>query len=239
MTADFATMAGLEGVPAALAGARDAVDSLLRDRGHRRTTATVTAAALLNGASASARLEGSRSTLSDLQEGSADKLAVASARLSAELLSLVPVVVRSPLQAVARMHALAAAGLVDDAELGRPLPRPGLAIALQDLARRLLAPTDAPAIAVAALAHAEVMRLAPFTVANGLVARGLERLLLVARGVDPASVTVPEAGHLALSAEYADALSAYSRADPAGQRRWLYHAVAAITRGVELSPLNQ
>src|SRR4051812_8748233 len=186
------TWCGLEGVPSALAAARDAVDIRLRDRGHRRTTPDLTTESLLRGAAASASLEGSTTDLDSLRSGSGDQVAMAAARVNAELLALVPVVSRSPLQALARLHALAAAGSVPDDELGRPRPAQGVAARLQALSEVLIAETSAPAIAVAGVAHAEVATVAPFGSANGLVARALERLVLVARGVDPTSVVVPE-----------------------------------------------
>src|SRR6478735_7485051 len=111
-----------EGVLSALAAARDAVDARLRDRGLRRTTPEVTAESLLRGAAASAELEGSASNLEDLRAGGGDAVAIAAARVNGELLALVPVVSRSPLQAMARLHALAAAGSVSDDALGRPRP---------------------------------------------------------------------------------------------------------------------
>jgi hypothetical protein len=236
---DFATEASMEGLPAALAAARDGIDALLRDRGLRRTTPDVTSASLLAGAVASAALEGSRSSLDEVRSGDADEVATGAVRMSAELLAQLPVLARSPLQALARMHALAARGTVEDRFLGRPRAEAGLASRLQLLARRLLQPTDAPAIAVAALAHAELVAMAPFVTANGLVARATERLVLVSRRVDPASVTVPEAGHLAMSEEYDAALRAYRDGGAGGRRRWLLHAAAAITYGASRSPLLQ
>ncbi|MEP6665175.1 MAG: oxidoreductase [Nocardioidaceae bacterium] len=234
---DFARWASLEGVPSALAAARDGVDVLLRDRGLRRTTADLTAESLLRGAAASAELEGSTVDLQMLRAGNADDIAMAAARLNAGLLPLVPVVKRSPLQAIARLHTVAASGWVADEALGRPRPEPGLADRLQQLSGALLATTQAPAIAVAGLCHAEIATLAPFETANGLVARAFERLVLVARGVDPTSMVVPEAGHLALEASYRSALIAYGEGGPAGRQAWLLHVAAALTRGVEASPL--
>lgn len=235
----YGAAAALEGVPSALAAARDGVDSLLRDRGLRRTTPAVTAEALLRGAVASARLAGSDSSSAEIRSGGGDALARAAVRLNTGLLKLVPVVGRSPLEALARLHTLAATGLAPDAELGRPRPDPEAAVALRRLAAQLLRPTSAPAIAVAALAHAEVAAGAPFTVANDLVARALERLLLVARGVDPTSVVVPESGHQALADGYAAALAAYRVGDPAGLRGWLFHSCAALGHGVADSPLRR
>src|SRR3546814_13303006 len=62
------------------------------------------------------------------------------------------------------------------------------------------APTDAPAMLVAAIVHADLITAAPFASHNGIVARAAERLVLVARGVDEKSLLVPEAGHLELRA---------------------------------------
>jgi hypothetical protein len=228
----------LEGVPSALAAARDAVDALLRDRGHRRTTPDVTAESLLRGAAASATLEGSSTDLDALRGGAADLVAMRAARLNAGLLALVPVVGRAPLQALARLHTLAAAGVTPAESLGRPRPGDLAADRLRALSAMLLAPTAAPALAVAALTHAEIVTVAPFTSANGLVARAMERLLLVARGVDPTSVTVPEAGHLAAGESYLGALAAYAERTHEGSRAWLLYAADALVAAAEASPLN-
>jgi hypothetical protein len=234
----FGSVAALEGVPSALAAARDGVDALLRDRGRARTTPADTAEALLRGAVASARLAGSQTTLDDARRGRGDAMTQAALRLNAGLLALAPVVSRSPLQAFARMHALAAAGLVPDADLGRPRPDLSASATLRRLAELLLRPTAAPGIAVAALAHAELVRSQPFGVANDLVARALERLLLVATGVDPASVTVPEGGHLRMGPEYAEALDIVTVDRAQGERRWLLYSCVALGRGLEDSPLG-
>jgi len=234
----FGAAAALDGVPSALAAARDGIDALLRDRGLRRTTPAVTAESLLRGAVASAQLEGSESTLDDVRRGAGDGYARAAVRLNTGLLALVPVIARSPLEAFARMHTLAAAGLAPEADLGRPRPDAAAALVLRRLATRLLAPTTAPGIAVAALAHAELAVAAPFGVANDVVARALERLLLVVRGVDPASVTVPEAGHRQMGTRYRDALAAYRTGDAPGLRTWLVYSCAALSTGVAESPLR-
>ncbi len=233
-----------EGVPSALAAARDSIDALLRDRGLRRTTPELTTESLLRGAAASGLLEvaadggvaGSTAAcvlaaaVDRLGSGAAEPPLVAAARLNAGVLALVPVVRRSPLQALARLHVLAAAGSCSDDLLGRPRPDPEVARRLQRLSAQLVAPSRAPAIAVAALAHAEVATLAPFARDNALVGRALERLLLVARGVDPSSMVVPEAGHLALVPRYRSGLEAYAGGAAAGRREWLLYACAAVGR---------
>ena len=116
----FAEAGRLEGVPSAFAGTRDGIDLLLRDRGLRKISPDATARSLLWGAAATASLEGSRVEPDDLAAGAGDPTARAALRLSTELLALVPTWRSAPLQAIARIHALAAAGSVDDAALGRP-----------------------------------------------------------------------------------------------------------------------
>lgn len=235
---DIATYAGLEGVPSALAAARDGVDALLTDRGLPRTSSEVAAEALLRGAAASARLAGSGTDLQQLRVGQGDATASAAARLNAGLLALVPVVGRSPLQMFARLHTLAARGSVEPDRLGRPRDTDGSAQRLQALSVALRAPVSVPAMALAAVAHAEIAAYRPFQCGNGLVARALERLVLVSRGVDPASVLVPEAGHLTLEPAYRPGLERYAAGSAAGRRDWLLHCAEAYTIAAELSPLH-
>ena len=232
----LAWLSSLEGVPSGFAAARDGVDAMLRDRGMRRTTPEQTAESLLRGAHASAVLEGSGSSLEEVRDGAGDEVAQAGLRVSAELLSLVPVLARSPLQAFARLHALAGSGVVDDERLGRPGSGEA-ADRLATLARSLLS-TAEPAMLVAAVAHAEIATVAPFASHNGIVARAVERLLLVARGVDPASLVVPEAGHLLLRREYESNLRGYGSGSRAGVHSWLLYAAEAYARGAESSPLQ-
>ena len=152
-------------------------------------------------------------------------------RVSTELLSLVPVMGRTPLQAFARLHSLT----------GGPTPgQPRSAEAaerLQSLSKALLA-TSSPGLVVAALVHAELASVAPFASHNGIVARAAERLVMVARGVDPASLVVPEAGHLALRAAYESNLRGYRDGGDSGLHSWLLYAAEAQTKGAEASPLR-
>jgi hypothetical protein len=226
----------LEGVPSGLAAARDGIDAMLRDRGRRQTSPEQTGESLLRGAHASAVLEGSGSTLEQVRAGEGDEIAMAALRVSTGMLALVPVIGTAPLQAFARLHALAGKGDVDEDTLGRPVGPEG-AERLTGLSETLLA-TTSPALLVAALAHADLITVAPFASYNGLVARAVERLILVARGVDPASVVVPEAGHLALREAYESNLRGYRDGGRGGLHSWLLYAGEAITKGVEASPLK-
>jgi hypothetical protein len=233
----LADLAALEGVASAMAATRDGIDALLRDRGLRRTAPELTGESLLRGAHASAVLDGSAATLEELREGRSDEPAAAAVRLSTELLALVPVLAHSPLQAFARLHTVAAKGDVDDAVLGRPRDADA-AQRLAALGRLLVTSTSAPALVVAAVVHAELRTVAPFVSRNGIVARAAERLLLVARGVDPTSLTVPEAGHLALRPQYESNLVGYAEGGRAGVHAWLLYSAEALTAGAQATPLR-
>ncbi|MXG89221.1 oxidoreductase [Nocardioides flavescens] len=239
MSADpLSWLISLEGVPSAFAAARDGIDVVLRDRGLRRTSPESTGESLLRGAHASAVLEGSASSLADVRAGEVDAVAADAVRVSTALLGLAPTLSRSPLQALARLHTLAATGSVDDTELGRPRDA-GAAERLQALARLLSGGTEVPALVLAAVVHADLATAAPFASHNGLVARAAERLVLVAKGVDEKSLTVPEAAHLALRAEYESNLRGYRDGGRNGVHAWLLYAAEAFAAGAEASPLRR
>lgn len=233
----FSAVARLEGVPSAFAATRDGIDSLLRDRGLRRSTPAATAESLLRGAAASAALAGAACDLERLREGDGDPPALAVARMSTELLGLVPVWERAPLQALARLHALAAAGSAPSDDLGRPVNPQG-AERLAALARSLQRPTEAPGMVVAAVTHAEVASSGAFSSHNHVVARAAERIVLVATGVDPASLTVPEAGHHAAERAYRARLAGYDKHEGNGMHQWLLYAADAYALGAEVAPLD-
>ncbi|MFC5494680.1 oxidoreductase [Nocardioides caricicola] len=233
----LAALASLEGVPSAFAAARDGIDVMLRDRGLRRTSPETTAESLLRGAHASAVLEGSGSSLAEVRDGTGDEIAADAVRVSVELLALAPALNSAPLQALARIHALAAAGSLE-AFRGRPRDAAS-ADHLRGVGELLTEPTTAPALVVAAVVHAEIATAAPFGSHNGIVARAAERLVLVARGVDEKSLVVPEAGHLALRPAYESNLRGYREGGLAGAHAWLLYAAEAYAAGAEASPLRR
>jgi hypothetical protein len=237
MTDPLAWLIELEGVPSAYAATRDGIDALLRDRGLRRTTPETTAESLLRGAHASAVLEGSSSTLEELREGGGDEVGVDAVRLSASMLALAPLLRTAPLQAIARLHAVVGATALPQEQLGRPRDAAS-ADRLRGVAELLVTETAAPALMVAAIAHADVATAAPFASHNGIVARALERLVLVSRGVDSKSLVVPEAGHLALRRQYESNLGAYRDGGQRGVQAWALYAAEAFAAGAEASPLR-
>lgn len=234
----LAWLLAAEGVPSAYAAARDGLDVVLRDRGLRRTSPEQTAESLLRGAHASAVLEGSTSTLGQVRAGEGDAVARDAVRVTTDLLGLAPVLRSAPLQALARVHALAAAGTVDPERLGRPRDADSAA-RLRGVADLLTRPTAAPALLVASVVHADLRTAAPFGSHNGVVARAVERLVALARGVDGKSLAVPEAGHLALWEAYESNLRGYATGGRAGVHAWALYGAEAWSAAVEASPLRR
>ena len=158
-------------------------------------------------------------------------------RLSSSMLGLAPLLKTAPLQAIARLHAVVGSSALGPDELGRPRDAAS-ADRLRGVSELLLSDTSAPALLVAAVAHADVATAAPFASHNGIVARALERLVLVSRGVDAKSLVVPEAGHLALRKEYESNLRAYRDGGPSGVHAWALYAAEAFAAGADASPLR-
>jgi hypothetical protein len=211
--------------------ARAGIDRLLRHKVLRRESAGVSSESALRGARASAALEGVDVPLAELRAGDVDDPVVQGAlRVSAGLGSMVETWPRAPGQVLARLHVLAAADLVDRADLGRPAPHAGARLA--GLFALVTGTTTAPAVLVAALVHGELAALAPFGTADGVVARAAARLTGIARGLDPKAVSVPEVGFAELGREaYAAALAGYASGTPAGVAGWLVHCCRATEHG--------
>lgn len=230
MTDPLRPLLDLPGVADGVAGARQGVDALLGNRALRRRSADVSAESSLRGAWASAQLEGATADLATVRSGgaAAEPLVQGALRVHAAIGGLADTWTRAPRQALARLHALAAADLTPPDELGRP--RAGTAERLDTLAA-VLAATSAPAVVVAGVVHGELLGLDAFPPVSGLVARAAVRLTLVERGLDPKSLVVVEAGHRELRDEYAAALAAYRTETPEGIAQWLAHCAGAVAAG--------
>ena len=138
---------------------------------------------------------------------------------------------RAPLQALARLHTVAMTGQVPDAELGRPRVAAGVSERLTMLAE-VATVSESSGVVVAGIVHAELMTLQPFGSGNDVVARAASRVVLVARGVDPDALTVPEMGLLELGADaYRDALESFAGGTSSGLAKWLTFHAASVQRG--------
>lgn len=240
----LARLLELPGVFESVDAARGSVDALLRElRGRelRRRVGEVTAESLRRAAWASTVLEtGAPLPLADFHAPfpvevtgrAAAGVAAGALRLTTELAGLAGVWSQAPLQALARVHVLAASDVVPADELGRPRADAEVSARLAALAELLVAPTQAPAVVVSAVVHGELLALRPFAWGNGLVARAAARLVLLERGLDPRAASVPEEGHLRIGeAVYAGALAGYRTGTPDGVAGWLGHCAEAVAVG--------
>ncbi len=191
----LAPLAQLPGVAQASEEAADALGRAHRHRANLRGWPANAAEAALRAARASSVLDGGSLQLSDA--GTADPVLAGALRVSEALeggaTSVVGVWQRAPLQAIARLHALAAADIADDDGLGRPRADTDVGRRLELLADIVTGgspgPTRSrgvPAPVLAAVVHGELLTLAPFGTADGLVARAVSRLVTIVERVGPA-----------------------------------------------------
>jgi len=135
-------------------------------RANLRRWPVTAAEAALRSARASAVLDGGGRKLDDQLDVSvmedpvfAGALRVAQALEGGET-NLVGVWQRAPLQALARLHMLAAADRVDESRLGRPRADADVGPRLELLTEIVTGATLAPAPVIAAVAHGELLTLA-------------------------------------------------------------------------------
>lgn len=228
-------LTALPGVAEAIDATRAAIDGLLREPALRRQRGEVRATARLRSAWASAELDGGgvpwdefAPPFPDTEQGHRSQCAL---QVATEVGGLADTWKRAPLQALARLHTVAMTDRVPADELGRPRADAGVSERLTTLADVVTA-SDAPGVLVAGVVHAELIALRPFGSADGLVARAASRVVLVARGVDPDGLTVPEMGLLDLGVDsYREALEEFAGGTPQGLARWLTFHAASVQRG--------
>ncbi|MBV9318550.1 MAG: oxidoreductase [Mycobacterium sp.] len=238
-TDPLAPLMEFAGVAAASDQARDALGRVHRHRANLRGWPVTAAEAALRAARASSVLERRALKLDEQLDDAATSdpvfagaLRVAQALEGGES-NLVAVWRRAPLQALARLHMLAAAGQVDDDRLGRPRADAEVGPRLELLADVVTGGTSAPAPIVAAVAHGELLTLAPFGSADGVVARAVARLVTIASGLDPHGLGVPEVFWMRRAADYRDAARGFATGTPDGVAAWLALCCRAMKVGAQ------
>lgn len=226
----------LPGVRDAADRARDALAEVHRHRTNRRGWANTAAEASVRAARASAAIDGGSMELPQPGEKGdpilAGALRVAQSLDGDALANSVATWRRAPLQALARLHVLAAADLVDDAErLGRPRVEPGVGERLDALAQLVTGGTGAPAPVLAAVVHGELAVLKPFGVADGIVARAAARLVCVASGLDPRNLGVPEVHWMRRVPAYRDGLEGFASGTAEGVGGWVLFCCGSLEAG--------
>jgi len=231
----LAPLVELPGVADAVARARDALVAVHNHPVNRRGWAATAAEASLRAARASAALDGVRIEPDGPDQAVTDPVLAGAVRVAEESTRMLGVWRTSPLQALARLHLVAAAGLVPaerrDAELGRPENTAGVSARLSLLTDLVTGGTSVPAPVLVAVVHGELLALAPFPSANGVVARAAARLAAVVAGLDPKGLAVPEVGHLRRAQEYRSAAAGFAAGTPEGLAAWLLHCCAQWEAG--------
>jgi hypothetical protein len=240
VTADpLAPLLELPGVAEASDRARDALGRAHRHRANLRGWPVAAAEASLRAARASSVLDGGPVRLDDLADaaGVSDPVFGGALRVAQELEGgggpLVGIWQRAPLQALARLHMLAAADHVEDDRLGRPRADAEVGPRLELLADVVTGRTGAPAPVVAAVAHGELLTLRPFGSADGVVARAVSRLVTIASGLDPHGLGVPEVSWMRQPADYRAAARGFAEGTPDGVGAWLVLCCRAMQAGAQ------
>ncbi|MFE3442045.1 oxidoreductase [Nocardia sp. NPDC059180] len=235
MTDPLQPLVDLPGVRAAADKARDALAEVHRHKSNRRGWPTTAAEAAVRAARSSAAIDGGSVELP--ADGNvtdpilAGSLRVGQALDGDALRNLVGTWQRAPLQALARLHLLAAADLVsDEAELGRPRSDGGVAQRLDLLAQTVLG-SSAPAPVIAAVVHGELLTLRPFGTADGIVARAASRLVAVSSGLDPHSLGVPEVFWLRRRQAYLEGAAAFGSGTAESVGGWVILCCGALEDG--------
>ena len=246
----IAELAALPDVAAELAAARTAVDELLWNRAARARGRALAAESALLGAWADAAFEGAEVPQGSLRSGAVEdspigRTAVRTLAMYAEIPAAADIVTTAPLQALARLHAVVAVGSTD--AVGRPRsgddvadplrlrtaePSSAAAARLAALGDVLVGSSTAPALALAAIVHAEIAVVQPFDWGSGLLARAMTRVVMRAKGVDPDGWAIPEAGLRMLGRpKYVAALRGYATGDVAGVTEWIVRHSQAVAAG--------
>ncbi|MFE7746398.1 oxidoreductase [Nocardia sp. NPDC057455] len=235
MTDPLQPLVDLPGVRDAADRARDALAEVHRHKANRRGWPTTAAEAAVRAARSSAAIDGG-STDIPADGRVADPILAGSLRVGQALdgdalRNLVSTWQRAPLQALARLHLLAAADLVQqDESLGRPRFDSGVAQRL-DLMAQTVVGSRAPAPVLAAVVHGELLALRPFGTADGVVARAASRLVAVSSGLDPHSLGVPEVFWLRRRQAYLDAAAGFETGDAEAVGGWVIFCCGAFEDG--------
>ncbi|MCH9729525.1 MAG: oxidoreductase [Actinomycetia bacterium] len=236
----LAPLSALPGVAQAGEEASEALGRAHRHRTNLRGWPKTAAEAALRAARASSVLDGGPLKFSDggstsFRDGGSDPVLAGALRVAEALEggegALVGVWRRAPLQAMAKLHALAAADLVDGGELGRPRGDLDVGRRLELLAEIATGATRVPATVLAAVVHGELLTLRPFGSADGVVARGMSRLVTIAGGLDPHGLGVPEVHWMRGAGRYHAAARGFASGTAEGLTAWLVLSSEGLQAG--------
>ncbi|QUQ69717.1 oxidoreductase [Kutzneria sp. CA-103260] len=227
MTDPLAPLLDLPGVAEAVEAARDAVAEVHRHPANRRGWPTTAAEASVRAARASAALDGGAVEIPPSGTVT-DPVLAGSLRVAEAIGPLLGTWQKAPLQALARLHVLAAADLVGADDLGRPSVGGSR---LELLASLVAGGSKAPAPVLVAVVHGELLSLAPFGSVSGVIARAAARLTMIGTGLDTKGLAVPEVACLRRASEYRSAVEGFSSGTPEGVGAWLKFSCSTLEAG--------
>ncbi|MEH3157300.1 MAG: oxidoreductase [Gordonia paraffinivorans] len=232
----LAPLVDLPGVAAAADAARDALAAVHRHPVNLRGWLDSSVEASWRAAQSSAALDGAAVTVRR-DDDVADPVLAGALRVTLALTgesldALTAVWTRAPLQALARLHLLAAADVVDDPDqLGRPRVDAGVSHRLELLADLVTGGTSVPAPVLTAVVHGELLAMTPFATVNGVVARAAARLAGAAAGLDPHCLGVPEVTWLRRAQDYRAGVTGFASGTADGLAAWLVLHMQALESG--------
>lgn len=149
----------------------------------------------------------------------------------------------SPMQVWARLHSIidqseergrprTSDSVQDPLHLGQVIPADVMHERLTSLAH-IVTTTEAPAVLVSAMVHAELATLRPFTQGSYLIARASVRMILAGKHVDEKLLSSPEFGMHSLGrSAYVSALRAYSEGTIEGMTRFISWHTQCLEKGI-------
>lgn len=231
----LAPLLDLPGVADAAEAAREALAKAHRHRTNLRNWPVTAAESAIRGARSSSALDGGAVQLDASGAEPNDPVLSGALRVGQALeggtTALVGVWQRAPLQALARLHALAAADLTDEDRLGRPRQDPEVVARLDLVTRLATGASGAPAPVLASVAHGELLALAPFGTGDGVIARAVSRLVTISTGLDPHGLGVPEVYWMRRADEYRSATRGFASGTPEAVGGWLLMCCGALEDG--------
>lgn len=237
-------LTGIERVVNATLAAREDIDALLWRRDVRANSLAVAQASITRGAMDSAALEGA--DLAGVEDSPMGRVLSATLAATAQAPTFADTWTRAPLQVITNLHLLVAKEFSETDQLGRPrtdsiaddplhigsIPDPTfIAKSLMYLSQQCSTCT-VPAIIEAGYAHAEILRLRPFSWGSGLVGRAIIRTVFAARGLDPSNFSIPENGMFETGrTNYVNAIRAYMDQTPDGIAQYFEWFSACVGLG--------
>ena len=232
----------IESIDNAISSALKSIDELNWNRSFRNNKDLIPLARRIS-AYASAALEGANMPADprqDPDDSPMGKLSAAALGVTAEVDFQLTTFLKTPLQTWARLHSFIEESdqrgrprtnneVIDPLHLGSPLPYELIESRINNLVD-LITTSSAPAVLLAAIAHAELATIAPFNKGSQLIARATSRLILQSKNVDQLKLVMPEYGFYKIGRNsYAKALMAYQSGSIEGVSKWVeLHSQALV-----------